>query len=153
MSGLDNSLIEALGKYIVDLPDYNHLNLGEKELDSELLEEAIRDGAMEYDLVLPLSTTEVEGKTLADFDPKLWLLIKKFAALEVLKSLVFIHIRNFNPVNDQGFTVQEFSKWKEWLSLRGELHQELAQKVSNYKRTVNIQSMNAGWTTLTHGFS
>ena len=114
-----------------------------------MLEEAVRDGALAYDFVLPLSTTLIEGKAVSAFDAKQWYLIKRFAGIEAIKSLAFLHIRNFNPVNDQGFTVEEYGKWKEWLELRGVLLKELTNTTSDYKRMMNLQSMNWGTTSLT----
>lgn len=137
MPGLNNTLVESLRNYLLDREDLNQLNLNELELKDPDLEEAVKDGAMAYDLIPPLSTTGLGGISV---DSKEWYLIKRWSAIEAMQRLVFLHVRNRNPVNDQGFQVDEFGKASEWKTIKGELVFDIRAQTERYKRLLDLQA-------------
>lgn len=144
MAGLPNYLVEALRAYLVDRKEFNHLNLHKQDLIDEILEDAVRDGATAFDLVPPLSSTDVIILTEADligtsFNAKNWYYIKRFAAIAAIQSLVFINIRNRNSVNDNGFQVEEYDKARDWETVRSAMETKLEKDVNKYKRILQYQ--------------
>lgn len=154
MAGSLNLLVEELRNYVVDLEDFNFLNLKEEELLDEQLEKAVLDGAIAYDLVPPISSTDVTTSafltkgnlTGTSETARTWYFIKRFASLEVLDVLIKIHIRNRNQVNDQGFQVEEFGKASEWSNLRTQLRTELKKDLSEYKRILQFAGFDGSQT-------
>lgn len=144
-----NHLVEDLRKYVVDLKDFNYLNLKQEELLDSQLKTAVLEGAMAYDLIPPISTTDATAITKvlmygASETAKKWYFIKRFASIEVIQALVFIHIRNRNPVNDHGFTVDEFNKAPEWERMRQILRKEVRDDVREYKRMLEYRGFGVG---------
>lgn len=137
MAGLSNNLIDSLRNYLLDLEELNQLNLEELELKDSILEEAVYEGVHAYDLIPPLSTIDI---IKVDISSKEWFLIKQLAALQAIQRLVFLHVRNRNPSNDQGFQVDEFNKASEWLRVRANIMSELRPTIITYKRILDFQS-------------
>ena len=137
MAGLNNTLTESLRDYLLDREELNQLNLNEVELADPDLQGAVKDGIIAYDLTLPLSTTDISA---IDTEGKTWYYIKRLATIEALQRLVFLHVRNRNPVNDQGFKVDKFSKASDWKLLKDGMITDLQSKVERYKRALDLQS-------------
>lgn len=158
MAGSLNLLVEDLRSYVVDLEDFNFLNLEEEELLDEQLEKAVLDGAVAFDLVPPLSSTDVNSSAFQEktnltgtsTTARTWYFVKRFATIEVLDVLVKIHIRNRNPVNDQGFQVEEFSKAPDWSNLRTQLRTELLTQTKEYKRLLQYAAFDGSQTVSMH---
>ena len=154
MAGSLNLLVEDLRKYVVDLEDFNFLNLKEEELLDEQLEKAVKDGAIAFDLLPPISTTDVTSEAYAEKDnltgtsatARTWYYVKRFATVEVIDLLIKIHIRNQNQVNDQGFQVEEFGKAPDWAALRSQLRMELREDVREYKRLLQYSAFDGSHT-------
>lgn len=149
MAGSQNYLTESLRDYLVDLEDFNLLNLKQEELLDAQLKKAVLDGAQAYDLIPPLSTTNVDTFTEANIigptiTGKLWYIIKQYATIEAIQLLIKINIRNRNRINDQGFQVEEFGKADEWAALRRIMKEEVNKTARDYKRALEYASFGSG---------
>ena len=143
MPGSNSNLIESLRGYILDLKEFNDLNLNEEELDSTVLSEAVQDGIQRYDLVPPFSTTDQNSIDITD---KMWYLIKRCAAIEAFQRLIYLNVRNRIPVDDSGMIrVDEMSKANDWDAVKNGLIKEVQPKIVQYKRTVALMSMSPGY--------
>ncbi len=149
MAGFPNYLVEDLRHYLVDETEFNHLNIHEEELLDEKYIKAVYDGANTYDLIPPVSTTDVTTFLKAELvgtsaNAASWYFIKRFAALEIIQMLIFIHTRNRNRVSDQGLIVDEYSKADDWKSLRKSLMEEWKRDVRELKRVFEYRSFGSG---------
>ena len=149
MPGAKDNLIDSLRNYILDLPEFNDLNFNEEELDENVLGRAIDDGIVRYDLIPPSSSTDIE---ILESNKKLWYFIKRCAAIEAIQSLIFLHVRNRNPVADVGgVQVDEMNKAPDWDRVKQTMIQEIETRAQEYKRILSLMSMPYGVISMSPG--
>ncbi|MFA7709483.1 MAG: hypothetical protein WCY30_00085 [Candidatus Neomarinimicrobiota bacterium] len=147
MTGLSN-LVDSLRRFVVDLPEWNKLNFNDIELDDKLLEEAVKDGIMRYDLLPPLSTTNIQSLSETSRE---WYFIKRTSAIELFQRLVIMNIRNQHSVSDPGLIhVDEFNKASAWESLKGNFIMEIEAKATRYKRALALSGMSCDTISMTN---
>lgn len=140
------ALVENLREYLLDLEQFNDLNLGQETLPPELMKGAVQDGINEYDVTLPLSTTSELELEASITGPK-WYLVKQLAACNALDRVIVVEIRNRNPVNDAGFQVDEHDKAPDWKALvldwRRRLLATPGGQIVSYKRSLELRGFQA----------
>ena len=141
MPGLNSNLVDSLRKFIIDLPEYNQLNFNEEELSIPLIEAAVKDGIMRFDLLPPISSTSADSLLETS---KHWYFIKRLSAVEAIQMIVFKNVRNKHTVSDPGMiNVDEFDKAAEWDVVKNNIISEIEPKIIQYKRALSFAGMNA----------